>query len=405
MLKIGLIINQYAGLGGKVGLKGSDGDETVRKAFAYGARPESSEKAMRALRELLPVKNGFALLTCAGEMGEAAAKACGLPYEIVYSPVGSVTNAKDTVCAARALAQLDVGLLLFAGGDGTARDMLDAIGRDVPVLGIPTGCKIHSAVYAINPKLAGVAVRNAIERGFKTREAEVMDIDEDKFRQDIVSARLYGYLSVVDDQVHMQNLKSGHEPNEAASMDLLANCVVDAMEGDVLYLIGSGSTLMAVKKKLGIRGTLLGVDLVQGGKLVLTDANERQLLDALKDCPNARLIITVIGGQGYLFGRGNQQLSAAALKRIGKENIQVIMTKAKADSLFLRNLYIDTADEEADALFSGYYRVLVGYENYVMFKAVGGSCDSSHSNNCADSISQYSRYLREGKVEARNSIC
>jgi len=304
-------------------------------------------------------------------MGQEECEKLRIPAEMIGGGSGE-SSAGDTIRAAKEMAGLGVDLLLFAGGDGTARDIMDAVGRTLPVLGVPTGCKIHSAVYAINPKFAGAAVRKMIEDGKvpRLREAEVMDIDEDLFREGVVNARLYGYMNIPDDRQRMQNLKSGRSMSEQASVEMLSNCVADSMERDALYIIGSGSTMMKVKEKLGIDGTLLGVDLVYNGEQVCEDAAENQILDALEKYRRAKIIVTVIGGQGYIFGRGNQQISAAVLSRVGKENILVAMSKDKADSLFMQNLYIDTSDEDVNRALCGYYRVLVGYDNYVMYKAV-----------------------------------
>lgn len=371
MLKLGLIVNPIAGIGGKVGLKGSDGAETLCRARELGACPESCEKTSRAIKEFADLRDGFELYTCAGGMGQNVAEQFGIAARIVGGSAGEETTAEDSIAMAKAMAAAGVDMLLFAGGDGTARNIMDAVGESLPVLGIPAGCKIHSAVFAINPKTAGIEVRRILEAGRlpELREAEVMDIDEGLFRQGIVRARLYGYMSVPDDKKRMQNLKSGRAPNEKASVDLLSNCIVDNMEKDTLYIIGSGSTMMAVKDKLKIDGTLLGVDIVFNGGMMCSDATEKQILAALDEYNNAKVIVTAIGGQGYIFGRGNQQLSAQVLMRVGKENIIVAMSKDKAESLFMRNLYIDTADEQVDAMLCGYYRVLVGYGEYVMFRA------------------------------------
>jgi len=370
-LKLGLIINPVAGIGGKVGLKGSDGQDTIARAKELGACQESGIKAGKALAEFADLAAGFALYTCAGAMGQEECEKLRIPAEMIGGG-GGESSAGDTTRAAKEMARLGVELLLFAGGDGTARDVMDAVGRTVPVLGVPTGCKIHSAVYAINPKFAGAAVRKMIEDGKvpRLREAEVMDIDEDLFREGVVNARLYGYMNVPDDRQRMQNLKSGRSMSEQASVEMLSNCVADSMERDALYIIGSGSTMMKVKEKLRIDGTLLGIDLVYNGETVCKDATEKEILDALEEYGKAKIIVTVIGGQGYIFGRGNQQISAAVLSRVGKENILVAMSKDKADSMFMQNLYIDTSDEEVNRDLCGYYRVLVGYDNYVMYKAV-----------------------------------
>jgi predicted polyphosphate/ATP-dependent NAD kinase len=372
VFKLGLIINPVAGIGGKVGLKGSDGKDTVARAIELGACPESGKKTEKAVKEFADMTGRFLLFTCAGAMGQDITDKYQLPAEIMDICSAGDSSEIDTTKAAQDMARLGVDLLLFAGGDGTARNVMDAVGESIPVLGIPTGCKIHSAVYAINPKLAGFAVKKIIDAGkvHRVREAEVMDIDEGLFREGIVNARLYGYMNVPDDRKIMQNLKSGRSISGQASVELLSNCITDGMEKDLLYIIGSGSTMMKVKEKLQIDGTLLGVDLVYGGEMIYKDAAEKQILDALGKYGKAKIIVTVIGGQGYIFGRGNQQISSEVLSRVGKENILIAMSKDKADDMFMKNLYVDTSDEEVNRMLCGYFRVLVGYDQYIMYKAV-----------------------------------
>lgn len=369
MKKLGIIVNPVAGIGGKVGLKGSDGRDTLERALALGASPESGKKAritMQALREVAPLLD---IYTCPGEMGEDVCRAAGLTVTVLDGVRGTQTAPEDTMRAARLMRDEGMDLLLFAGGDGTARNILDAVGTDVTVLGIPTGCKIHSGVYALNPKTAGMLMAQYAQGKVReTREAEVMDIDEDLFRQDIVQARLYGYLRIPNETKMVQNLKSGRGYSEAASVDMLSNYVADSMERDVLYIVGTGSTTAAIMRKLGLPNTLLGVDLVRNGEVLASDCTERDLLTALDAYPDARILVTVIGGQGYVFGRGNQQISADVIRRVGRENIIVAASKNKMLSLFGRSLYVDTGDEEVNRMLCGYMRVIVGYEDTIMMR-------------------------------------
>ena len=57
MLTLGLIINPLAGIGGSVGLKGSDGAEIVKEAFSRGATCKSSERTRLALNVLTAIKD------------------------------------------------------------------------------------------------------------------------------------------------------------------------------------------------------------------------------------------------------------------------------------------------------------------------------------------------------------
>jgi predicted polyphosphate/ATP-dependent NAD kinase len=378
MRKIGFIINPVAGIGGKVGLKGSDGVDTQKKAFALGAIPESRFKAETTLQTLASQMSEdgteIEILTWSGEMGEDVVKNLRFRYSIVGGARRTqTTTGEDTVSAARALLRAGAEVLLFAGGDGTARDILDAVGTDIPVVGIPAGCKIHSAVYAVNPKAAGELTFGFITGGVKElRNSEVMDIDESLFRENRVEAKLYGYLKTPA-AARMQNLKSGRGYSESGALAFLSRYVADTLKPETLYIVGGGSTTKAVMDTIGLSGTLLGVDLFETGKrtmkakLLKRDVSEKDILSALDTHSKAVILVTVIGGQGYLFGRGNQQISADVIKRVGKENILIVATKEKMNALFGQGLLVDTGDEKTNEYVSGYYKVAVGYEDFVMF--------------------------------------
>jgi predicted polyphosphate/ATP-dependent NAD kinase len=307
-------------------------------------------------------------------MGERVARAAGFAVRVFGKPAAAITRttSEDTRRAARDLLAAGADLLLFAGGDGTARDILDAIGRELPVIGIPAGCKIHSAVYALSPRAAGSLAAQFIRGAVTgTRDAEVMDIDEDLFRQNVVDARLYGYLKVPQEKNLMQNMKSGRGLSEAGSLAMLSTYLVDLMRPDVLYIIGPGSTMARVTEAAGLDGTLLGVDLVLNRGLLAKDVSEQQILAALDSHPQAVIVVTVIGGQGYVFGRGNQPISARVIRRVGRGNIVVAASRDKMFSLFGRSLYADTGDPETDHLLGGYWKVVVGREDYHIFKMNG----------------------------------
>jgi predicted polyphosphate/ATP-dependent NAD kinase len=368
MHKIGLIVNPVAGLGGKVGLKGSDGENICQMALKLGAVPESNSKACITLQVLQKIQDELFFYTYPGEMGEDIVRAHGFQTEVLGDIEKGHTRPVDTMQAARDMAAAGVQLILFAGGDGTARNILDAVGTSVTVIGIPTGCKIHSAVYAINPRKAGELVIQVLQGKIAAaREAEVMDIDEELFRQNTVQARLYGYLKVPLERSLVQNMKSGRGLSEAASLEQMAGYITDTMEKDTLYIIGPGSTTRAIMEKIGLKNTLLGVDLVCNGMLLANDVTEKDILAALSVHKKCKVIVTVIGGQGYVFGRGNQQLSAAVLRRAGKENIVIVASKDKMLSLMGQKLYVDTDNDETNRYLCGYYKVVVGYEDSVMF--------------------------------------
>jgi predicted polyphosphate/ATP-dependent NAD kinase len=419
--RLGLIVNPVAGIGGKVGLKGSDGAAIQKRALALGAVPEAPRRAELALARLARLREHIEIVTCPGAMGEAEARACGFAPVVLEGASGAIgapdrrgaelragllgdapaTTADDTVAAARALRDRGVDLLLFAGGDGTARDVCRALGAgaELAVLGVPAGVKIHSAVYATTPARAGeLAALFLHDRpaAVRLREAEVMDIDEDAFRDDRVSARLYGYLQVPYERSMVQSAKAGGVAGDAAVLHAIAADVVGGMARGVVYLLGPGTTTRAVAETLGVEKTLLGVDAVRDRRLIGADLSERQILEivAAAEPPagapatagpvasapesarppagaTVRIVVTVIGGQGHIFGRGNQQLSAAVIDRVGPENVIVVASQTKLLSLRGGPLLVDSGDPRLDARFSGYLRVITDFGRRTMYRVAG----------------------------------
>ena len=375
MKRLGLIVNPVAGIGGRVGLKGSDGADVVARALALGAVPEAPARAVTALEQLAPLKEQVDLLAYGGAMGEDAARACGWEPRIVGRPGGDVTTAGDTRAAAVELADAGVDLLLFAGGDGTARDVYAAIDGRVPVLGIPAGVKIHSAVFAITSRAAGqLAALFLGGRVTGLRNAEVMDIDEAAFRAGRVSAALYGVMRVPADPLRTQSMKAGRAETESSAQQQIAYRLADEMRPEDLWIIGPGTTTHALKAHLGIPGTLLGVDVVRDRRLVVADATEDQLLNLVAAAQPRRpwIVVTMIGGQGYFLGRGNQQISPRLIGMVGMDRFRVIATREKISTLTGRPLLVDTGDAALDASLAGYIRVVVGYNDEVLMR-VGSS--------------------------------
>ena len=367
--KLGLIVNPVAGLGGSVALKGSDGEDTAAKAIALGAEPKSNSRTKAALEVLVPHQSNITIYTVNDEMGEQTAKSLGFNTQVVYQS-SSPTTSDDTEAAARLLQQQGVDLILFAGGDGTARNICHAVEDSVPVLGIPAGCKIHSGVYAITPKAAGRVVEMLVKGELVTlSDADVMDIDEVAFRQGTVKAKRYGEMQVPSEVRYVQAVKNGGKETDELVLADIAAYVVSEMDADTLYVMGSGSTVGAVMEEMGLENTLLGVDLVEDQALVGQDLTAQQLLE-LTTGRETKLVITLIGGQGHIFGRGNQQLSPALIKAIGRDNIIVVATKTKLQALNGRPLICDTGDSELDDELSGYIRVTSGFNDHIMY-AVG----------------------------------
>ena len=364
--KLGLLINPLAGLGGSVALKGSDGANTASKALALGAEPKSQLRTLAALSVLKDL--AVDIVTYPAEMGEDTARKAGFNPSVLGEIVSGKTTAADTERAAKALYAVGVDLILFAGGDGTARNICHALPEQFPVLGIPAGVKIHSGVYAVTPKAAGEIVAMLVRGELVTLgEQEVRDIDEDAFRQGSVRAKYYGELLVPQEHRYLQNVKSGGKEVEELVLADIAADLIERMDHATRYVMGSGSTVKAVMDELGLQNTLLGVDLIEDQRLIASDCTAQALLEKTTGRPT-KLVITIIGGQGHILGRGNQQLSPELIKQIGKENIIVIATKTKLAALQGRPLIVDSGDAELDEALAGVIAVITGYHDSVLYR-------------------------------------
>ncbi len=377
--KLGFIINPIAGIGGSVALKGSDG--MACEAMALGAEPKSNLRASSALAVLKPYQDSIVVYTANDQMGEQCARDLGFQVEVLYHSENKTTNSRDSQLAVEALLAHGVDIILFAGGDGTARDIAQIVTRDddhqaVPVLGIPAGCKIHSGVYAITPTAAGRVIEKMVSKELVTlTQGDVMDIDESLFRQGIVKAKRYSEMQIPSELRYVQAVKAGgKESDELVLQDIAAHVMEEMSEyEDNQYIIGSGSTTDFLMAELALDNTLLGVDIVAGQSLLASDVTEAELYRAVTDYPGiSKLVITLIGGQGHVFGRGNQQLSPRIIKAIiaqpgHTDNIFIIATKTKLASLESKPLISDTGDSELDQLLSGFITVTTGYKDQVLY--------------------------------------
>ncbi len=369
-MRIGLVVNPIAGMGGRLAFKGSDDAALVAAARARGEAPVAPARATEALRRLAALNSGVEVLAYPGEMGEDEALDAQLTATVVGS-IEPVTSAQDTRAAAVEMADRGVDLLLFAGGDGTAVDLLEAIGDRIPVLGIPAGVKMHSAVFAVNPRSAGeLAARLARDGVRRLHRAEVMDVDEALLRAGSMSARLHGFLTVPDARGLVQGAKARSLGSEALAQQEVAHHLVDSVLGDRTWLIGPGSTTGALLGLLGLEKTLLGVDVIRDGVCVLPDADE-EALARLVEVEDAGIIVTPVGGQGFLFGRGNQQLSASVIERVDRSRVIVVATEAKIARLAGAPLRVDTGDPGLDASFAGYTRIVVGHNREIVYPVAG----------------------------------
>lgn len=358
--RIGLIVNPVAGLGGAVGLKGTDGK--VEAARRLGARERAHPRAVAFLRAL---PESATLLTAGGSMGDDACAAADVSALVVYSP-REPTTASDTKEAARALADAGVDVLVFVGGDGTAADVAAGLaGTSVPALGVPAGVKMYSAVFADTPGSAALVA----ETFDKTEPQEVLDIDEEAFRQGELRVALKGALLVPTHQ-RMQAGKVAGEDDEV-EVETLAHAVVEALVPGRVYVLGAGTTMLEVKRALGLDGTLLGLDAVRidapgAATLLVKDAREADLV-ALEE--SIDLVLSPIGSQGFFLGRGNLPLTPAVLSRVAiPDAVHVVATPWKL--LMTPTLKVDTGDHDIDRKFPQYIRVMTGHGQTKLMRVV-----------------------------------
>ncbi|PAU82604.1 N-acetylglucosamine-1-phosphate uridyltransferase [Halorubrum salipaludis] len=386
-MHVGFAVNPVAGMGGRVGLKGTDGK--VAEAVARGAEPRAPDRARRALERLAAVAPETRVSTAADPMGERLVREAGFEPVRVVDPFGddrdeeadppaddrgdgsdppapTETTAEHTARVVEAFAAGDdaagpVDLVLFVGGDGTATDVATALertGSEVPMLGVPAGVKVYSSVFAVSPEDAAEVAASFS----RTERREVMDIDEDAYREGEVNPELRAVarVPVADDLQSSKQTASG-------TVESLAEGVADDIcerEGEgVTYVLGPGSTVGAIKEALGFEPSPIGVDVWRDGEVVVRDGTEREILDALGE--ENVIVVSPIGGQGFVFGRGNPQLSPAVIRRC---DLRIVASRAKLDDV--RALRVDTDDPDLDAALAGWVRVRVGKFETRMMKIV-----------------------------------
>lgn len=364
-LRIGLIVNALAGLGGPTALRGSDG--VAEMALSLGAVPQACARATEALRTLRELGPELTVITGSGSLGDESTHAAGLHSEVVYRQ-SSHTSAEDTATLAQRLLLMQVDLLMFAGGDGTARDVAESVGDSFPVLGIPAGVKMYSGAFATTPMAAGtLALRYLCSHQRLTRQCEVMDFDEEDLRRDHIEPSLFGYVASPEDPRLLQGKKVRSSAGDSVHVQSIAAGVMEWMDPQKLYLIGPGSTTWALKQLLDGQPSLLGVDAYVGGKLILRDATASALMH-LAESRSTHVIVTCIGGQGHIFGRGNQQFGAELVRKIGRGSITVLATPAKLVSLGGRPFIADLGESGAAAEMTGYIQVINGYQNKAFYR-------------------------------------
>lgn len=361
MKSIGLIVNPIAGMGGSVGLKGTDG-EIYKKAIELGAKPTTPERIEKTLA--LVNRKDLYFITAPGKMGEDYIKKFDFNYEVI-SEIEKETNADDTKRIIREMVKKNIDLLIFVGGDGTARDVYDVLGLTIPVVGIPSGVKMFSPVFALSTLAAAEIINNETKQLI---EKEVLDIDEEAFRSGKLAAKLYGYLNVPKNVSLLQGKKepSNVTKSEKISKDEIAQYIIENIERNTLYILGPGTTLKTIADKMGVKNSLLGIDAVFNGELVGTDLNEKGLLDLIEKHNKIKIILTPIGGNGFILGRASKQFTPEVINKIGRENLIIVATEDKISRL--ECLRVDTGDAKTDNNLKGHRKVITGYKTETLIE-------------------------------------
>lgn len=367
-MRIGLIVNPIAGMGGFVGFKGTDGPGTAAKALRMGARPTAAGRTKRAMLVLKSSDADCEFVTPDGIMGGDILQELEVEHEAF--PFADEPSARATKAAADECRGRNADVIVFGGGDGTARDLAQVVGLNTPLLGIPCGVKMHSGVFAVTPEAAGRLLADIARPDAGTpefREAEIMDADEASILEGRLSARLFGYALAPVQRHRIQNRKSSPRISDEAMLDALGEEVASEFRAGVLYFIGPGTTAKKPMEALGLEGALLGVDAVRDGRLAAADMSGYEGLELLKDGP-AHIVVGVTGGQGFIFGRGNQQISPDAIRKCWPDETTILASAEKLMRLPSRALLADTGDPELDAALRGYKAVRTGPRRSTMMR-------------------------------------
>jgi len=362
-----LIVNPIAGMGGKVGLKGTD--SILREALNRGAQqvaPARAEVFLKKLKEKL-AEGKIEILTCPGIMGEKEVEAAGFSVKTLPMRIGRETSAEDTKLAVQLLIGASVDLIVFVGGDGTAKDIFDAQQGcgDLLVLGVPSGVKMYSGIFAVSPTDAVDVVLAFTQKETEIAEFEIMDANEKVIRNDSFAVKLHGYMKGPFLPASIQGSKqiSPETTDEKENQTAIAKFLIEEKQAGAMWILGPGTTVKRVAELLGVEKTLLGVDIYRDG-IVMLDVDEKEILKEVKSWENTWIVVSPIGHQGIIFGRGNQQISPEVIKRVGKQHTVVLATKSKLQNIEGKILRIDTGDAEANDKLKGYIRVVTDYREW-----------------------------------------
>ncbi len=371
-MKIGFLINPIAGMGGAVGLKGTD-DQLYFLALRKGAKPVAPKRAERFLNRLLQENFKGFLIVANGVMGCEYMPKTYLRHKCLEIPTHPRTTKKDTVGVVKEMMKEGVDLIVFVGGDGTARDILDVIDGKTPILGVPSGVKMYSGVFAVSPEAAAEVVRAYAEGKAEVIVTNVADADEEAINKGFLKVKVYGLAKAPAVEQLITPTKDFGNYSDSEAKKAIAEYFRDEyIKPDNLYLLGPGTTIKALADALGVEKTLLGVDALWNNSLVGKDLDEEGILDLFSKYRNPHIVITIIGAQGYIFGRGNQQLSPKVIRAVGKGKIHILATPSKLAKI--KYLLIDTGDYELDIELSGYYRIITGYREETVLPAYPACC-------------------------------
>jgi predicted polyphosphate/ATP-dependent NAD kinase len=356
-----MILNPIAGLGGSVGLKGSDSPELQAEALRRGAQPLAQKRARGFLTALQHEVGADAVHWFANEQVAVLLRDCG--FKKVEVLLRAQAEPNDTV-ALVAKYQQRVDCVVFVGGDGTARDVLSVCESSMPCLGVPAGVKMHSGVFAVSPQAAGKVMAQLVTGGMIAPNARAV---RDWDGGEIVS---YGEMRVPEAGGWIQQTKSAGRENETLAVDEIVAELQEQVLQQRPLVIGPGGTTYQIKSVLNSGATLRGFDIYTDAGCKL-DATE----DDLRKLPSStQFVISFADVQGFLFGRGNQQMSANVLRDLDPHSqLIIVATRTKLNSLDGRPLLIDSGDIELDSRLAGLYEIVTGYEDRLLYRVGSAS--------------------------------
>ncbi len=379
-LSVALLINPVAGLGGAVGLLGSDGEARQKQARALGAQPRAAARCARfleRLRNLVPdIHTQIQWHTWVGSMGQDSLSADWRVQVHGHAKTGP-TDVLDTRMALREFLRQPIDLLIFVGGDGTARDVLEEVGEQLPVLGLPAGVKMHSGVFAVSPDAAARVLARLVTGGMVASiPRQVRDYGPSQ-RRDSAGAgafvvETYGELRVPDVASFLQHTKVGGVESEPLAVEEIVADLLEqhaAADAATTWVVGPGSTCFAFKQALGLAGSLRGFDVWGPDGVVHSNATAAQLVALSGQNPPIRLVLSFTREQGFLIGRGNQQLAVNFLRKLDwPDQFVVVGTRTKLLSLQGRPLLVDSSDEHLDQSLCGLIEIVTGYEDRLLYR-------------------------------------